>query len=417
MLKKVLATLLVAMMLLTSVASAEMSNRDYQLMGGVAVTDGSDVYFFCPMEEGNTAHWGLYSVNTMADGPIYEITNGYPAKLVHATEKEVFFLGYTNADRDVYALYSLDLSKGTTTALLEDISATFVGDEDDFFFYVKEDEPYTLYTYDISKEKSVKLKDMSKSSKTIYDAMIYEGDIFFTTRDTVDLEDSYEYHESSGKATNLSKASPTVVFSVLHEGYQVYANDGANTRIYSVEIGEKKATQIGKKYSCSLNNPRYGDAIYCYDSEHHALVRCPLDGSAETSLELTGDILSRLLVFGDSEDLLFYADGAVYAAPASLSSSTRLFDFSLASGGQVWCYLVPAGDYVIAMGYGTETYTHMSNMMPTGVQVFERATGNVVFEYPIFEEGAPVEGADSDAPTSLGADEVITEENEETIFF
>ena len=421
MFKKILAALLLAVILLSSCAGAEVTNRDYQMMGSVVVKNSSDYFFFCPMEEGNTGHWGLYSVNTCADGPFYE-TNGYPGYLVYATSSKVYFLGYTNADRTNMTLFSVDIASGKSEALLEDIACTYIGDSADTFFYVSSNDAYTLCSYDITNNKNTKLKDMSKWSKKIWDAMSYGGNIYFTTRTDLLVEDSYQYYPSSSKATNLNKPSPTLVLSVMYEGYQIYANDSGNSRIYSIPIGGKKGVAIGRKYSCSLNNPRYGNAIYCYDAENNALVRCPLDGSAETSLPLDGDLLSRLLVFGNAEELLFYADGAIYTAPASLSSSTRLFDFSLSSGGQLWSYLMPAGDHIIAMGYDVDTYTFMNNMMPTGVRIMDRETGEVVFNFPEIDESeAAAQPAEPTVPqdgeTVVGRDDVFTEENEETIFF
>lgn len=68
MLKKTFILVLTVAMLLSSVAMAEITNRDQQLLGGVAVSNANDTFFFAPMEEGATKHWGLYALSSWLDG-------------------------------------------------------------------------------------------------------------------------------------------------------------------------------------------------------------------------------------------------------------------------------------------------------------------------------------------------------------
>lgn len=381
MLKKPFIIIFMLLALLVSTAAtAEVTNRDMQLLGGVVVSNSSDSFFFAPMEEGVTRHWGLYALSSCNDGPIKEIADGYPARLVHADDQYVYFFGYWDIDRTIHTLYSVNIQTGEVETLLEDVATAFVEDSA-AFMYVTSADPYTLRRYDITARKASTIKDMSNSSKTIYDAIVYKDQLFFTTKTASGAEDAYEYHASSGKATNLDKPSGLVT-SVLYEGYRIYTDNATETRVYAVLIGNKTGVQLGKNYkNVSLTSPRFGDAIYTYDGDNNLLVRIPLDGSAESTLALD-DTVSRFVLGGSKDELFFYNNGGIYSIKPDLSSSTRLFDFDGSTAGQMWCYIAPAGnDAILVFGYGQEAFSLMNNMMPTGVYAYDRS-GNVLFGFP-----------------------------------
>ena len=416
MLKKTFILVLTVAMLLSSVAMAEITNRDQQLLGGVAVSNANDTFFFAPMEEGATKHWGLYALSSCSTGtPIVEITNGFPARLVHADDTHVYFLGYTDENRTVHTLYSVEIATGANETLLTNIQSVFVN-EDDSFLYVSSDDLYTLCSYDIAERKAEEIKDMSNSEKTIYDAAYHDGELYFITRTAQGTENGYQYQTKSGKATNLVDPKPALVNGLLYEGYRIYANDAAGTRIFAVPIGKENATQIGAQYATTLSSYRFGEAIFVYDATNHALVRCPLDGSATQSLPLDGDTLTRLIMGGYKDEILLYEDGGIYSVAGDLSSQTRLFDFSTFTAGQLWCNIALAHDgSVLMFGYGSDTYTFWNSMMPTGVYVYSR-TGEQLFGYPVIEEGAE-ETADENANPLEGLGEVVNEPAEDDTFF
>lgn len=408
MFKKALILGILLSLLSTCVAFAEVTNRDMQLLGGVVVSNATDSFFFCPMEEGVTRHWGLYKLSTASEGPIWEVKEGFPARLVHADAESVYFMGYTDARRSIHSLYKLTLSTNNVKELLSDIKSAFVGEDETSFLYVTGTDPYTLYQYDLQKAKGTKIKDMSNSKKAIYDACVYKGGVFFITKTESGAEDGYEYHASSGKATNLDKPSPQLMSGLLYEGYRVYANDSSGTRIYAVKLGNKTASPIGEKLNVSLSNPRFGEAIYTYDGETNSLVRCPLDGSASRSLPLEGGGLTRMIIGGSKDEIFLAANSKIYSIKPDLSGKTELFDFPLTTGGQVWNYIAPAGsDAVVMMGYDAATYTHMDTMLPTGVYAYSRS-GELLFSYPNLSEE---DLANRQMPDVIG--EVPVEEKEE----
>lgn len=418
MFKRVMLLGLALVMLLSSVAMAEITNRDLQLGGGLAAVNANDTFFFCAMEDGVTKHWGLYKTSSMADGPILEITDAYPANFICADNSDVFYLMYTSDKRDEYALYKVGVDGGEPKLLQDDISAAFA-DENDSFFFVKKSDLYTLWKYDCSDEKATKIKDMSGSKKTIYDACSYKGSLYFLAKDASNVEYGYEYHASSGKATNLDKPSPQLVTGLLYEGYRLYANDNARTRIFAVSIGRKSAEQIGKKYGVSLSNPRFGDALYAYDSDNNAIVRCPLDGSGEKSIKLDGDLIARMILGGNPDELLLCYAGKVYSMPANLSSMTPVIDFPMTTAGQVWSYVLPGrGNTILIMGYSPDTISYEGSLPPSAVYVIDRATNERLFGFPVIDEGAAPapDTTTPDADTGETVEEGGEEEEEETYY-
>ncbi|MCL1964720.1 MAG: DUF5050 domain-containing protein [Firmicutes bacterium] len=390
MLKRTFMMVLVVAMLLSTVAIAEVTNRDMQLQGGVLVSNAADSFFFCPMEPGVTRHWGLYALSSASDRPILEVADGIPARLVQADDTYVYFLGYANAERTLHALYAVNISTGAVEELLSDIAAAFV-EESDSFLYVTQSDPYTLCRYKLSTRKQTNIKSMQKAEKTIYDAHVYKGNLYFSTKDKNGTEDGYRYNDGTGLANNLDKPSPQLITGVLYEGYRLYYNDTVGSRLYSVKLGNKSGTQIGGKYKVGMTSPRFGDAVYAYDGENHALVRVPLDASAEKTLALEGGVLNRFILGGSKDELLLYNNGAIYAIAPNLSSQTRLFDFDTASGGLMWTHIVPAAHNAVAVfGYNGETASNVNNMLPTGVYIFDRSTGAQIFGYPEYDPANPV---------------------------
>ncbi|MDR0928282.1 MAG: DUF5050 domain-containing protein [Oscillospiraceae bacterium] len=385
MLKKALLVVLVLVLLSSSVAMADMTNRDMQLMGGVVVSNLSDSFFFCPMEEGLTRHWGLYKLSTANEKPIVEITDGIPARLVHADDTHVYFMAYSNAERTIHELYSVNIETGENKRLLDDIKSAFVEDSDTFLFVTSE-KPCALRRYDIPSGKDTLIKDMTQYDKEIYDASVYNGDVYFLTVDPNGVEDGYRYYKDNNRARLIEKPkSFSIHNSMLYEGYRIYANDTQNSRIYALKLGSKNSAPMGTNYSMSLSTPRFGDAMFNYSGENMQLVRLPLDGSvAEQTLTLEGNnVLSRLIIGGYSEEILLYNNGGIYAIEPDMSGQTRLFDFDLSTGAQVWCYLAQGrNNSIFVMGYGTETFTHNDNMPPTGVYVYDRTTGEQLFGFP-----------------------------------
>ncbi|MCL1796199.1 MAG: hypothetical protein FWG37_04825, partial [Clostridia bacterium] len=135
MTKKVSVLLILAFVIaVSSTAVAEISNRDLQLMGGVLASSSVESFFFAPLEDGIPRRWGIYAMSKADNGPIAEI-NGIPARFVYADQQNVYYLGYTNEDRTVHALYQVSVSGGTPQTLLSGIADAFV-EENDVFFYV-----------------------------------------------------------------------------------------------------------------------------------------------------------------------------------------------------------------------------------------------------------------------------------------
>lgn len=400
MLKRTFILVLLAAMLLSATAVAEVTNRDMQLLGGVVVSNANDSFFFCPMEEGMTKHWGLYALSSAGDKPIVEIEDGYPARLVHATSDKVYFLGYTDGARSVHALYSVEISSGKYSELLTGIKEAYVAESDEFF-YITETDPYTLHSYNVTNEKSKEIKDMSKSEKMIYDAGKFDGETYFITKTASGALDGYLYHDSSGKATNLDKPSPSVVNGMLYEGYRLYSSDSSNTQVYSLKLGAKKSVRLGQTYNMNLSNPRFGQYMYAYDGDKNQLVALPLDGSDALTLTLEGSTLVRFLLGGSKDELFLPLDDAIYSVRPDLSSMTRLFDFDQRTGGQVWSYIAPgANNAIFVMGYGQETFTNSNNMLPTGVYAYDRNSGEMLFGFPEWDPNAEPEETGGEAPAS-----------------
>ncbi len=415
MLKKTCILILALTLLLSSAAIAEVTNLDMQMYGGVLVSNSNASFFFAPMETGVTRHWGLYSTAAL-DVPLVEITEGIPARLVHADSENVYFFGYDDPQkRETMTLYSVNISTGANEALLTDVAHAYTGESADTFLYVTASDKYTLHSYSIKNKKATKIKDMSASDKSMYDAMEYKGNIYFITLDKNNKENAYQYHASNGKATNIDAPNPSATTSMLYEGYRVYSTESNGTNVYSVKIANKKGTAIGSKYNISLSSPRFGEAMYTYDTENHKLVCCPLDGSAEKTLDLEGDTVTRFILGGTKDELLLMNNGAIYAIAPNLSSQNKILDFSASTGGQIFSHVVPAGtDKIAVFGYGAETFTHTKNMLPTGVYILDRATGEILFGFPDAATEAPTAG---DTSLSIGDVPMDIEDDGETHFF
>ncbi len=395
MFKKAICLALLLSLALSTAALAEVTNRDMQLAGGLAVSNETDTFFFCPMEPGITKHWGLYKLSTAKDGPIVEIKDGFPARLVHADNDEVFFLGYTDAGRTSHALYSVKIADGTPKKLVENISAAFVGESDTQFYYVKQDDLFTLYSYSIKKGESTKIKDMSGSKKTIYDASVYKDVLYFLTKSEVGAEDGYKYNETSKKATNLDKPKGLYT-SLLYEGFQLYARDANGLDVYAVKIGGKSGVPLSQEHMVSLSNPRYGDTVFAYDGDNNTLIGIPLDGSAKRTLALEGKPITMFVLGGTQDELFLYENGGVYSVRYDLSSQTRLFDVDGVIGNHMWTNILPAkNNAILVMGYGPESLSNRANMMPSGVYAFDRNSGELLFGYPAYDPAAD----DADEPT------------------
>lgn len=386
--KRIFILLIVVALLFSSTAFATITNRDMQLMGGVLVSNANDSFFFAPMEPGLTAHWGLYALSSCAEGPMVEFSSGYPARLVHADNEKVYFLGYTDANRSVHALYEVDIAtkQANATPLLSNIASAFV-EKDDTFLYVSTDDPYMLCRYSIKDRQSTDLKSMQSSKKTMYDAAVYDNKVYFLTKSESGTEDIYLLN-SNGKATSVDKPNPEAYSSVLHEGYRIYANDKLATKVYSVKIGNKKGNQLGANYGTALFNPRFGTMMYQYNGETNQIVGMPLDGSSEKTITLESEAtLTRLVMGGSKDELYYYYSGAVYSVKPDLSSQTKLFNFDSTIGGTTISYVVPAGDNVMmVMGYNQETTTNARNLMPTNVYAYNRADGSMIFGYPTSDD-------------------------------
>ena len=421
MLKKTFILVLVLAMLVSATAMAEVTNRDMQLMGGVVVSNASDSFFFAPMEEGMTKHWGLYALSKASEGPLVEIQDGYPARLIHADNERVYFFGYTDAERSVHALYSVEIATQAYEELLTDIKDVFVGETADEFLYTKSDNPYTLRSYNLTEKKDKSVKDMSKSDKTIYDAGIYDGRTYFITRTTSGAEDGYEYHEGSGKATNLDKPSPQLLTGMLYEGYRLYVTDQQGIMVYAVKLGNKNANQLGAAYAVSLKNPRFGEYIYTYGGDNNELIALPLDGSEPLKLKLEGSTLVRMVLGGSKDQLMLINDNAIYGITPNLTSQTKLIDFDQRTGGQAWSHVAPAGsNAIMVFGYGQDTLTSASNLMPTGVYAYDKTTGDMLFGFPEWDPNAePAEPAETSntRPETIGAPNEEKEEGETYFVF
>lgn len=421
MFKKTFLLVLVLALLVSASAMAEVTNRDMQLLGGYVVSNSSDSFFFAPMEKGLTQHWGLYRLSTASQGPLVEIREGgYPARLVYASNDKVYFLGYTDAERTIHALYSVEINSGKSALLLSDISAAFVGNGDDML-YVKSSDLYTLRSFTFSNEKDKSIKDMSNSEKTIYDAGIYDGSLYFLTKSASGSEDGYLYNESSGKANNLDKPSPSVLSGMLYEGYRLYATDQQGTQVYALKIGSKNAKQLGSGIAVSMTHPRFGQYLYTYDGDADQLVAVPLDGSDLIRLTLDGGTLKRMVMGGTKDEIYIINNDAVYAMPTNLSSQTKLFDFDQRTGGQAWATIAPAGsNAIIIFGYDQDTLSYMNNLMPTGVYAFNRGTGEMLFGFPEWDESMIEEqeaNQTNERPEQIGAPTPEQEEGETYFVF
>lgn len=405
-----------AVLLFATCAQAQIGNRDLQMIGGMAAVSSQDTYFFCPMEEGVTGHWGLYALSSCANGPIIEISNGYPARLVYANKTSVYFLAYSNANRTEHELYRIDIADGANEKLLTNIKSCFVGDGNNFF-YVTTENPYCLMSYDLTTEKSSTIKDMTSSNKMIYDAGTYDGKTYFLTQTESGAENGYILN-NNGKANNLDSPTPKLVTGMLYEGYRLYSTSSVGNNIYSVKLGEKNAVQLGKDYGLTLSAPRFGSALYAYDGNNNSIVRIPLNGSDETKMALDGESLSRFIIGGYADEVLLLDDGGVYAFDGNLSSKTRLFDFDIGTANQIWCSLAQSHDdsAIFIFGYGQRTYTYANNMMPTSVYIFDRDSGEQIFGYPENEKSLSLEDLLEEGGGVIGAMPEESEEEEDTFF-
>ena len=383
---RLILILIALAMLIPSMAGAAVTNRDMQLMGGVAVSNATDSFFFAPLEPGLTDRWGLYALSSAASGPIVETKSGYPARLVHADSEKVYFLAYTDPNRTVHALYEVDIATKQINPepLLKNIANAFV-ESDDSFLYVSTDDEYKLCRYSIKDKKTTDLKSMASSNKKIYDAGVYDGKVYFITVTDSGAEDAYLLN-SNGKANNLDVPSPKSFSSVLYEGYRVYTTDRSMSQIHAQKIGSKKAVRLAGDLGPTLYSYRFGTTLYMYAGESNQIMGFPLDGSSAKTLRMDGSkSLPRIVMGGSKDELYFYYDGGIYMANPDLTSQTRLFDVDAGRGGTTnLSYIAPVGqNAVLVAGYNQATASNYYNLMPTNIYLYNRADGELIFGYPL----------------------------------
>lgn len=367
------------LLMLPVLAMADVPNREMQLAGGVVVSSATDAFFFAPTQTESTGQWGLYALSSGA--PVGVLGSAFPSRLIHADAQSVYYMTYTDQTYTANDLWRMDLQTGVEESLLSGIGDVFVMANHEFL-YVAADDPYALRSYDVEKQSGKVIKDMASSDRKIVDAFRYEGDIYFLAAKD-GREDAYQYHASSGKATNLKEPVPAPVKSVLYEGYRLYSGDGVGNAIYAVEIDAIRGTRLGEGYPVSLNSYRFGSSIYLYDVLENLLVRIPLSGLPPTSLKLQAEGISSLVLGGSSQELLLLSPDGVYAIAPDLTSQQLLFSFNMYMTDHIWSHIVPAGDAgVLVMGYSEETIQQAGVLPPTAVYAMDRASGEVKFGYP-----------------------------------
>ncbi|MDR0396399.1 MAG: hypothetical protein LBH66_03760 [Oscillospiraceae bacterium] len=395
-----------------------LTNAQMQLAGGLAAVHGSETYFFAPVDD---SAWGLFAVSSLERGPIATLTDVKPVRLLYADANKVCFTAISSNEGQLLA--SLDLKTGKPAMLLDRVKEIYYETQDTVFYSSYEDQ-LTLYRYNFTKNTSTKLKTMT--SKNIYDSMIAEKDkVYFLGKDIRDGSVvAYEINKPGAKAVNMTPPSPNIGDGYLYGGYLVYTPKGDSTKVYTVQMGKTKGLRIGEQVtSMSLNNNRFGDALYPYDAEHNAIVRVPLDGSPPDSLALTSQGQASVLMGGADDTLYLWDDGQVWSVTSRLQNKTPLFPFSIANEGISWTNISPTTSGAVLMfGYTVMTYLdHYGVTLPTIVRVMDPASGQMLFQsperLPSVDEGtkvnAPQTGAQPGQPAPpeenpVGEDEDIS---------
>ena len=392
-------------LLWTSVASAALTNKDLQLASGLACINSDDTFFFSPT--GESDEWGLYSLNTLSNGPITLVKDVKPARMLYADSKKVYFLAMKSNSE--YLLGSVGIADGAQVNELDGIAGAFV-ESDTSILYVPSEDLYTLSRYDLKTNSSTKLKTMT--SKTIYDACVIDGGVYFLGLDSGDKVVIYEINKKSGKAISLSNPNPSMGDGYLYDEYLIYHQRGDQTKVFSVPVGKSKGVLLGQQISgMSLSNPRFGAALYPYDSSKNSIVRVPLDGSSESTLTLSGEKLTNYLIGGTSEKIFYWDNGMIYSVDQMLQNKAEVVEFDITTDKMKWTYLSPTNqNYLLIMGYMPVTYADFGLSLPTAVRLVDLSTKETVFQYPNLsdesaeEEGITVDGTSAeliDTPQSV----------------
>jgi hypothetical protein len=401
-------------------ASAELTNYELQLSGGLAAVSEGDTYFFAPLEDGT---WGLYSVKTFESGAIVTIKDVKPARLIYADSKTVYFLGIRPDEGFIFA--SVDLSARAASPVIEKLKEMY-SETETTFFYVSPDDPYTMYRYSITEKKSTKIKNLT--SKTMYDAGVYNKTTYLLGMDSSGGIVGYEINPRSNKAVNLSTPSPKMGDAYLFNGYIVYSQKGDSTRIYTVPVGKSKGVRLGEKISgITLSSPRYADALYPFDEATNSIVRVPLDGSATASLPLITQGQKYVITGGTSDQILYADDGKVYSISPQLQNKTELFEFDINTDSMRWTALSPTNqNHVLVMGYMPITASDIGYSLPTAVRLVDLASRETIFQFPKLEAAAVEDPDDpdyvppeNDAYASNSSEpivDILVDENEDVSF-
>lgn len=380
----------------TSVASAALTNKDLQLASGLACINDGDTFFFSPT--GEEDEWGLYSLNNLSGDPITRVKGIKPARMLYADSKKVYFLALKPAGD--YLLGSAGIGDGAQVTELDGIAGAFV-ESDTSILYVPSDDLYTLSRYDLKTNSSTKLKTMT--SKSIYDASVIDGGVYFLGLDNSDKVVIYEINKKSGKAVSLSNPNPSMGDGYLYDDYLIYHQRGDQTKVFSVPVGKTKGVMLGEQVSgMSLSNPRFGAALYPYDSSKNSIVRVPLDGSSESTLALSGAKMTNYLIGGTKDKIFYWDDGMIYSVDQMLQNKTEVVEFDINTDKMRWTYLSPTNqDYLLIMGYMPVTYADFGVALPTAIRVVDINTRQTVFQYPnLSDESAAEEGITAGGSTT-----------------
>lgn len=422
MARRVFIILLIIIAAACGAASAEITNYELQLSGGLVAVNSSDTFFFTPKEEGG---WELYSVSTYANGPIATIKDVVPSRLFYADSGAVYFLGIRPDNGYIFA--SVDIKTGQASPIIDKLESTAAESETTFFYVMPEDR-YTLYRYNILEKKSTKIKSLT--SKTMYDAALHNKALYLLGADSAGALTGYELNTRSGKAVNMSSPNPKVGDGFYYDGYLVYNQKGDTTKIYAAPISKTKGVRLGEKVSgLNLYSPRYAGALYTLDTSQNSLVRVPVDGSAPFSLPLISQGSKSVILGGTSDGLYYWDDGSVYAVSTLLQNKTELFEFDNHTDNMVWTTFAPTkNNHLLVMGYIPFTLADEGKSVPTAVRLVDLSTREAVFRYPAAVEAAiedpddpnyvaPAEYADTSASTEPTVyEDLLVGENEDVSF-
>ncbi|MDR1263960.1 MAG: hypothetical protein LBK46_10835 [Oscillospiraceae bacterium] len=360
-------------------AAFALTNAQLQLAGGLAAVHGAETYFFAPMDD---KAWGLFALSSCAQGPIATLNDVKPSRLIYADSGKVYFTAARQDEGQILA--SLDLKTGAPTMLVDKVKEIYY-ETDETIFYSSYDDQLTLYRYSFTKNTSSKLKTMT--SKNIYDCMLAEKEkVYFLGKDIRDGSIvGYKIDKPGAKAVNTDVPSPAIGDGYLYNGYLVYTPKGDTTKVYTVAVGKTKGVRLGEQItSMSLNNDRFGDALYPYDADSNSIVRVPLDASPTTSLALTTMGQAQVLIGGAGDAMLYWDDGQVWSVNTQLQNKTPLFPFNVSDEGVRWTNMSPTTTSAVLMyGYSVMTYLDSYGVtLPTVVRVMDSATGQMLFQAP-----------------------------------